>query len=80
MLTIGCNLDRPGQTLTYLPYFDSFQTFFTLIILNYFLLKIKEDFIPWNPIPKLSLSNRRPNHRNKKTIFVGIYGLECLFL
>jgi hypothetical protein len=27
MLTVGRNLDRNGQTLTYLPYFDSFYTY-----------------------------------------------------
>jgi hypothetical protein len=26
MLTVGRNLDRTGQTLTYLPYSDSFYT------------------------------------------------------
>jgi hypothetical protein len=26
MLTVGRNLDRNGQTLTYLPYSDSFYT------------------------------------------------------
>jgi hypothetical protein len=26
MLTLGRNLDRNGQTVTYLPYFDSFYT------------------------------------------------------
>jgi hypothetical protein len=44
MLTVGRNLDRNGQTLTYLPYSDSFlnlsQSFliyfrFTLIILTF---------------------------------------------
>jgi hypothetical protein len=27
MLTVGRNLDRNGQTLTYLPYSDSFYTY-----------------------------------------------------
>jgi hypothetical protein len=27
MLTVGLNLDRNGQTLTYLPYSDSFYTY-----------------------------------------------------
>jgi hypothetical protein len=27
MLTVGRNLDRNGQTLTYLPHFDSFYTY-----------------------------------------------------
>jgi hypothetical protein len=27
ILTVGRNLDRNGQTLTYLPYFDSFYTY-----------------------------------------------------
>jgi hypothetical protein len=32
MLTIGRNLDRNGQTLTYLSYSDSFYTYLTLIL------------------------------------------------
>jgi hypothetical protein len=32
MLTVGQNLDRNGQTLTYLSYFDSFYTYLTLIL------------------------------------------------
>ena len=32
MLTVGRNLDRNGQTLTYLPYSDSFYTYLTLIL------------------------------------------------
>jgi hypothetical protein len=30
MLTVGRNLDRNGQTLTYLPYSDSFYTYLDL--------------------------------------------------
>ena len=32
MLTVGRNLDRNGQTLTYLPSSDSFYTYLTLIL------------------------------------------------
>jgi hypothetical protein len=32
MLTVGRNLDRNGQTLTYLSYSDSFSTYLTLIL------------------------------------------------
>jgi hypothetical protein len=32
MLTVGRNLDRNGQTLTYLPYSNSFYTYLTLIL------------------------------------------------
>jgi hypothetical protein len=32
MLTVGQNLDRNGQTLTYLSYSDSFYTYLTLIL------------------------------------------------
>jgi hypothetical protein len=32
MLTVGRNLDRNGQTLTYLPYFDSFYTHLVLVL------------------------------------------------
>jgi hypothetical protein len=32
-------------------------------------------------VPKVTFKNRRPTLSNKnKTIFVGIYTLECLFL
>jgi hypothetical protein len=35
----------------------------------------------WNPVPKVTFRNRRPTLRRKnKTIFIGIYTLECLFL
>jgi hypothetical protein len=46
-----------------------------------FLLKKKMDFTHWNPVPKRTFRNRRPTLRNKnKSIFIGIYTLECLFL
>jgi hypothetical protein len=32
MLTVGRNLNRNGQTLTYLSYSDSFYTYLTLIL------------------------------------------------
>ena len=32
MLTVGRNLDRNGQALTYLSYSDSFYTYLTLIL------------------------------------------------
>jgi hypothetical protein len=32
MLTVGRNLDRNGQTLTYLSYSDSFHTYLILIM------------------------------------------------
>jgi hypothetical protein len=32
MLIVGRNLDRNGQTLTYIPYYDSFYTYLTLIL------------------------------------------------
>jgi hypothetical protein len=31
MLTVGRNLDRNGQTLTYLPYSDSYYTYLDLV-------------------------------------------------
>jgi hypothetical protein len=31
MLTVGRNLDRNGQTLTYLSYSDSFHTYLVLV-------------------------------------------------
>jgi hypothetical protein len=46
-----------------------------------FFLKTNVDFTLGNPVPKVTFKNRRPNLRNKnKTIFIGIYTLECLFL
>jgi hypothetical protein len=46
-----------------------------------FLLKTNVDFTLWNPVPKVTFRNRRPTLQNKnKTIFIGIYTLECLFL
>jgi hypothetical protein len=46
-----------------------------------FLLKTNVDFTLWNHVPKVTFRNRRPTLRNKnKTIFIGIYTLECLFL
>jgi hypothetical protein len=37
MLTVGRNLDRNGQTLTYLSYSDSFYTHLVLILSHYLL-------------------------------------------
>jgi hypothetical protein len=39
MLTVGRNLDRNGQTLTYLSHSDSFYTYLTLIILTFSTLR-----------------------------------------
>jgi hypothetical protein len=91
MLTVGRNLDRIGQPiLTYLCYSDSFLKLlliFSHLIPLYsdysylFLVKANVDFTLWNPMPKVTFKNRRPNLRNKnKTIFIDIYELECLFL
>ena len=38
MLTVGRNLDRNGQTLSYLPYSDSFYTYLILILSHLLLL------------------------------------------
>jgi hypothetical protein len=79
MLTVGRDLDRNEQTLTYLSYSHLFP-----LDSNYsylFLLKTKVDFTLWNLVPKVTFRNRRPTLRNKnKTIFIDIYTLECLFL
>jgi hypothetical protein len=88
MLTVRRNLDRTRQPiLTYLCYSNSFLHLswsflihfrFTLIILTFFLLKTNEDF---TLLKSDAFRNRRPTPRNKnKTIFIGIYTLECLFL
>jgi hypothetical protein len=90
MLTVGKNLDRNGQTFTYLTYSDSLSKLFLIISHLFplysdysylFLLKTNGDFTHWNLVPKVTFRNRRPTLRNKnKTIFIGIYTLECLFL
>jgi hypothetical protein len=90
MLTIERNLDRTRQPLsTYLCYSDLFKhsLIFSHPLLLYsdysylFFLKTKVDFTLWNPVPKVTFRNRRPNIRNQnKTIFISIYMLECLFL
>ena len=90
MLTVGRNLVRTGQPIfTYLAtlilskLFLIFSHLFPLYSdYSYlFLLKTNGDFTLWNPVPKVTFRNRRPNLRNKnKTIFADICMLECLFL
>jgi hypothetical protein len=90
MLTVGRNLDRIGQPLpTYLATLILSKLFliFSHLLLLYsddsylFFLKTKVNFTLWNPVSKVTFRNRKPNLRNKnKTIFIGIYVLECLFL
>jgi hypothetical protein len=41
MLTVGRNLDRNGQNLTYLPYSDSFYTYL-ILILSHLLLSYSD--------------------------------------
>ena len=41
MLTVGRNLDRNGQILTYLPYSDLFYTYL-ILILSYLLLSYSD--------------------------------------
>jgi hypothetical protein len=46
-----------------------------------FYSKINVDFTLWNPVPKVTFRTRIPTLRDKnKTIFIGIYALECLSL
>jgi hypothetical protein len=91
MLTVGRNLDRTGQPLfTYLCYSGSFSKLFLIsthlfpLYSDYsylFFLKTDVDFACWNHVHEVTCKNRRPTLRNKnKTIFIGIYTLECLFL
>jgi hypothetical protein len=95
MLTIRWNLDRNGQTLTYLAYSDSLYLswFFSELILIFshlfplysdysylILLKTNVDFTHWNLVPKVTLWIGDLLLGTKKTIFIGIYTLECLFL
>ena len=49
MLTVGQNLDRNGQTLTYLPYSDSFYTYLdpvspSTVLLLLFLSFLQDGF------------------------------------
>jgi hypothetical protein len=90
MLTVGRNLDRTGQPLsTYLATLILSKLFliFSHIFPLYsdysylFLLNTNMDFTLRNPVPKVSFRNRRPlRNKKNKTIFIGIYTLECLFL
>jgi hypothetical protein len=89
MLTVGRNLNRTGQplltsaTLILSKLFLIFSHLFPLYSDHSYpiLLKTNVDFTLWNPVPKVTLRNRRPTIRNKnKTIFIGIFTLECLFL
>jgi hypothetical protein len=60
ILTAVCNLDRPSQTLTYLPLLLWILSTHSLIMSHLLLLysdyphlfysKDKKDFTPWNPI------------------------------
>jgi hypothetical protein len=46
MLTVGRNLDRNGQTLTYLSYSDSFYTYLTLILFYTYLDPVSPSTVP----------------------------------
>ena len=73
MLTVGRNLDRNGQTLTYLSHSDSFYTYLdpvspsTVLLWSFlpFLLWDKMDFTPWNPTIITFLRDRRPKTKSK---------------
>jgi hypothetical protein len=90
-----CSLN-PGVTevVSDNPYLLTLLWFFSKLILIFshlfplysdysylFLLKTNVDFTLWNHVPKVTFRNRGPTLSNKnKTIFIGIYTLECLFL
>jgi hypothetical protein len=89
MLTVGGNLDRNGQNhylLTLFWFFSKLILIFPHLFPLYsdfsylFFLKTNVDFTLWNLVPKVTFRNMRPTLRNKKTIFIVIYTLECLFL
>jgi hypothetical protein len=48
MLTVGRNLDRTGQTLTYLPYSDSFYTYLDLVSPSTVLLWLALPLLLWS--------------------------------
>jgi hypothetical protein len=87
LLTVGRNLDKTGQTLTYLPFLLWFFLYFPWSCLTFccFTLatpifsKRQKGFHTLESWTYDSLRDRRPNPKGK-TIFVGIYVLECLFL
>jgi hypothetical protein len=47
MLTAGRNLDRNGQTLTYLPYYDSFHTYLDPVSPSTVLLWLTLPLLLW---------------------------------
>jgi hypothetical protein len=85
---------KPRQNWTTIIYLPLLLWFFSKLFLIFshliplcsdypylFLLKTNLDFTLWNPVPKVTFRNRRPNPRNKnKTIFISVYVLECLLL
>jgi hypothetical protein len=76
MLTVGRNLDRTGQPLSYLPLLLWFFSKLFLIFSHLFplhsdysylfILKTNVDFTLWSPVPKVTFKSRRPTRRNKK--------------
>jgi hypothetical protein len=78
MLTVGRNLDRNGQTLTYLCYSDSFHTYLILILSHLLLFYSDHSYLFYSetrwisnlgiPTPMTFLRVREPETK-VKTIF-----------
>jgi hypothetical protein len=75
MLTVGRNLDRNGQTLTYLSYSDSFYTHLVLILSHLLLFYSDYSYLYYSktrwisnlgiPTPMTFLRDRRPKTKPK---------------
>jgi hypothetical protein len=75
MLTVGRDLDRNGQTLTYLPYSNSFYTYLTLILSHLLLSYSDYSYLFYSktrwishlgiPTPMTFLRDRRPKTKLK---------------
>ena len=75
MLTVGRNLDRNGQTFTYLSYSDSFYTYLILILSHPLLSYSDYSYLYYSetrwishlgiPTPMISLRDRKPKTKLK---------------
>jgi hypothetical protein len=75
MLTVGRDLDRNGQTLSYLPYSDSFYTYLILILSHLLLFYSDHSYLLYSKTRRIShlgisapmtfLRDRRPKTKPK---------------
>ena len=86
MLTVGRNLDRIGQTITYLSYSDSFHTYLILILSHLLLFYSDHSYLFYSetrwisnlgiPTPMTFLRVREPETK-VKTIFLKKMLVDC---